>query len=58
MQVGYGDITATTALEEMTAVFLMLIGASRTHPPQPQIPLKQHQLLYPALQAFGWGLGL
>ena len=33
VQVGYGDITAITALEEMTAVFLMLIGASRTHHP-------------------------
>ena len=32
-QVGYGDITPTTALEEMTAVFLMLIGAAlpRSH---------------------------
>ncbi len=27
VQVGYGDITPATALEEMTAVFLMLIGA-------------------------------
>lgn len=27
LQVGYGDITPATALEEMTAVFLMLIGA-------------------------------
>ena len=26
LQVGYGDIGPTTALEEMTAVFLMLIG--------------------------------
>ena len=27
-QVGFGDITPITALEEMTAVFLMLIGAA------------------------------
>ena len=26
LQVGYGDIAPVTALEEMTAVFLMLIG--------------------------------
>lgn len=26
LQVGYGDISPTTALEQMTAVFLMLIG--------------------------------
>ena len=30
LQVGYGDIAPVTALEEMTAVFLMLIGAGST----------------------------
>ncbi len=37
LQVGYGDIGPTTALEEMTAVFLMLIGerdTSSRHAPE------------------------